>query len=133
MKTRETPPLQGIPYVPGVVRGVLCRGRHQLVAGKLCVLSQRELLELVGTRGAGDALLADQLRGVGILVVDGTPLSHPMIRLLGLGVPTVIVSAAQLSGLTEGVELVLDGATGRVGHPAQGATAVSFGPAVRDG
>jgi len=123
MTTRETPPVEGIPYVPGVVRGVLCRDRHKLVAGKLCILSQRDILEVVGTRGAGDALLAEQLRGVGILAVGGAPLSHPMIRLLGLGVPTVIVSAAQLSGLTEGVELVLDGATGRVAGSAQGAPA----------
>ena len=109
--------------MPGVVRGVLRRGRQNLVAGNLCVLSQPELLAVLGTPHAGDGLLAEQLRGVGILAVGGAPLSHPMIHLLGLGVPTVIVSPAQLSGLGEGVELVLDGATGRVAGPAHAGTA----------
>ena len=93
MTTREMPPVQGIPYVPGVVRGVLRRGRHNLLAGNLCVLSQQELLAAFGTPHAGAGPLAEQLRGVGILAVGGAPLSHSMIRLLGLGVPTVIVSA----------------------------------------
>ncbi len=41
-----------------------------------------------------------------------------MIRLLSLGIPTVIVSARHAQGLTDGDEVSLDGLTGRLASPA---------------
>lgn len=48
----------------------------------------------------------------GMIVVDGAPLSHAMIPLLGSGIPTVIISAEQAALLTDGMELTVDGHSG---------------------
>ncbi len=52
----------------------------------------------------------------GIAVVDGPPLSHPMLRLFGLGRPVVILSAGQAAGLPYDRKVTLDGGTGRLGE-----------------
>jgi phosphoenolpyruvate-protein kinase (PTS system EI component) len=52
----------------------------------------------------------------GILVIDGAPLSHPMIHLLNLGIPAVIISTEQADQLEEGTEIVIDGYNGRLVH-----------------
>jgi phosphoenolpyruvate-protein kinase (PTS system EI component) len=50
----------------------------------------------------------------GIIVIDGAPLSHPMIHLLSLGIPVVIISARDADRLEEDEEIVIDGCQGRL-------------------
>ena len=115
--------IQGTPYVPGLVSGVLQRGTAGLGEGKLCVLSYKEIGWLVHAPQANDEALARKLHGTGIIAVSGAPLSHVMIRLFSLGVPTIIVSNEQLKGVSDGTELVLDGATGLITDPLQAVSA----------
>jgi phosphoenolpyruvate-protein kinase (PTS system EI component) len=50
----------------------------------------------------------------GIIVVDGAPLSHPMIHLLSLDIPVVIIPAGDAERFVEGEEIVIDGSKGRL-------------------
>jgi phosphoenolpyruvate-protein kinase (PTS system EI component) len=50
----------------------------------------------------------------GMLVVDSAPFSHRMIGLLGLGVPTVLITGEQAALLTEGSEYAMDGCSGLI-------------------
>lgn len=93
--------LQGMPYVPGRVRGVVQRGASGDVSGRILVLERT---------GPGPLT---QLPA-GIVVVDGAPFSHAMIPLLGSGVPTIMLDAGQAQDLREGMQVVLNGATGLV-------------------
>jgi phosphoenolpyruvate-protein kinase (PTS system EI component) len=97
--------LQGIPFVPGVARGILRRG-HAVSPDNILVLTQQEL-------GLSEP------RPAGIIVVEGAPLSHPMIRLFGLGIPTVMVTAETATDLEEGREVLIDGTRGRIIWPAK--------------
>ena len=89
----------GMPYVPGTVRGKLQRGMQDNPAGKIVMLEQP---------------LADTFERLpaGFVMVDGAPLSHCLIPLLGSGVPCILISHSQASGLQAGMELILDGTTG---------------------
>jgi phosphoenolpyruvate-protein kinase (PTS system EI component) len=98
--------VQGVPYVPGIGRGRVQFGTGPADAGRILVLSPGEL---PGVR-------ADRLPA-GVIVVGGAPLSHPMIRLLGLGRPTVILGAGEASRLAEGRPVGVDGSSGRVAEP----------------
>jgi phosphoenolpyruvate-protein kinase (PTS system EI component) len=98
--------VQGVPYVPGIGRGRVQFGTGPADAGRILVLSPGEL---PGVR-------ADRLPA-GVIVVGGAPLSHPMIRLLGLGRPTVILGPGQVSRLVEGRPVAVDGSSGRVAEP----------------
>ena len=111
--------IQGTPYVPGLVSGVLQQGSAGLGEGKLCVLSYEEIGRLVHAPQAKDEALARKLHGAGIIAVSGAPLSHVMIRLFSLGVPTIIVSNEQLQGVSFGTKLIMDGATGLITDPLQ--------------
>lgn len=91
-------PIRGLGFVPGVARGKLTRNPT-----------------------AEGVLLADHetLRGLsewpaGFVLVDAAPFSHASIGLLSRGIPTVMVSAGQALQLEEGMEVILDGAGGRV-------------------
>jgi len=117
--------LQGTPYVPGLVSGVLQWGMGGLGAGKLCVLSHKDIGLIVQGPQADEQALARKFHGAGIIAVGGAPLSHSMIRLFSLGVPTVIVSSEQLMGLSDGTPLILDGATGLVSDSSQATSAAS--------
>ena len=119
MKSQRGVCVQGTPYVPGVVNGVLQRGAAGLGEGKLCVLSHTEIGLLVHAPQANDEALARKLRGAGIIAVGGAPLSHVMIRLFSLGVPTVIVSNEQVMDVSDGTKLILDGATGLITDASQ--------------
>ncbi|HUW27193.1 MAG TPA: putative PEP-binding protein [Sulfuriferula sp.] len=90
--------LQASPFAPGHGRGVL---RRSGAPDSLLILAQRELGPILPPCA-------------GLMVVDGAPFSHPMLRLLGLGIPTVLVSAEQAARLPLGAEAVLDGATGLI-------------------
>ena len=89
----------GMPYVPGTARGKLQRGMQGNPAGKIVMLEQP---------------LADtfELLPAGFVMVDGAPLSHSLIPLLGSGVPCILITLSQARGLQAGMELILDGTTG---------------------
>ena len=95
--------LKGMPYVPGFARGVLQRELTGEVSGRILVLGQDDLGSL-------------PMLPAGFIVVEGAPLSHRMIRLFGLGVPTVIISARQSDLLAQGVEVGIDGSSGSIGQ-----------------
>ena len=119
MKSQRGVRVQGTPYVPGVVNGVVQRGTAGLGQGQLCVLSHKDIGSLVHAPQANDEALARKLRGAGIIAVGGAPLSHVMIRLFSLGVPTVIVSNEQVMEVSDGTKLTLDGATGLITDTSQ--------------
>jgi len=93
--------LQAIPFVPGLARGIV----HNGIAG-----------------ASGDSIVVattDQIRALeflvkGAIIIDGAPFSHPMIRLLSLGVPTVIILPEQVGRLSSGLEVIVDGASGLI-------------------
>ena len=89
----------GMPYVPGTARGKLQRGMHGNPAGKIVMLEQP---------------LADtfELLPAGFVMVDGAPLSHSLIPLLGSGIPCILINLSQARELQAGMELILDGTTG---------------------
>lgn len=89
--------LAAIPYAPGQARGILRRGSGE---GVRLVRQQ----EIRGLSGAED----------GLIVVEGAPFSHDMIRLIGLGIPVVMVTQAQADRLPVGEEIWVEGATGEV-------------------
>jgi phosphoenolpyruvate-protein kinase (PTS system EI component) len=91
--------IRATPFVPGRARGVL-RGPGSGAGPGAIVLVKYE--DLAGLGG----------RPEGLVVVDGPPFSHPMIRLLGRGIPSVIVTPAQAAALRIGTELAFDGAQG---------------------
>ena len=93
--------LQATPFVPGTVRGTLRRGCKKVSSDCIHMLTQQELGELDG-------------RPAGIMVIDSAPLSHPMIRLLTLGIPTILISGDTVNKLEEGEEVVIDGFRGTI-------------------
>ncbi len=95
--------LHASPFVPGVATGVLQRRPAASHAGIL-LLPFHALGQLT------------QLPA-GLIIVGGAPLAHPMIRLFGYGIPTVMVSSEQAARLQEGVEVRLDGYTGLISLP----------------
>ncbi len=99
--TRRDIEILGMPYVPGRTRGILRPVSASATDDSIVVLAESDVEKLTGARS-------------GLVVVDGAPFSHAMIRLMGMGVPTVIVSAQQASMLETGREVFLDGATGRI-------------------
>lgn len=52
----------------------------------------------------------------GFIVVEAVPFSHTMIGLLGLGVPTVLISAEQAARLEEDTQLLIDGTHGLINN-----------------
>jgi phosphoenolpyruvate-protein kinase (PTS system EI component) len=93
--------LQVTPFVPGSARGILRRGYEAVSSDSILILTQQEL-------GIFDG------RPAGILVMDGAPFSHAMIRLLTLGIPTVLISSETASDLEAGQEVVIDGFRGTI-------------------
>jgi phosphoenolpyruvate-protein kinase (PTS system EI component) len=89
------------PYAPGTARGRLCRNPEQLSPDCIAMLTQ-------------PALTAIDTTPAGIIVVDGAPLSHSMIRLLSLDIPVVIVSAGNAQRLEDDEDIVIDGCNGRL-------------------
>jgi phosphoenolpyruvate-protein kinase (PTS system EI component) len=100
MKTHNTNVL-GSPYFPGVVVGKLHRGMNGHVSGHIILVREDEVA-LITTLPTG------------LIVVDAAPFSHTMIGLLGLGVPTVLISEQQAELFEEGMELQVDGSSGRI-------------------
>ncbi len=92
--------LQGTPFLPGHAQGCLQRGPGQAPAG-IITLRQDDL------PFAGPAPL-------GVIIVDGAPLSHPLLRLRALGVPMVLLDAAAAAQLPYGETIALDGQSGMI-------------------
>ena len=102
--------ITGMPYFPGVARGSLHRGLAGDVKRCIVMIDERALQ------------IPEQLPA-GLIVVDSAPFSHRMIGLLGLGVPTVLVTAEQSASLDTVDEIVIDGSSGLVTNDLQYATA----------
>lgn len=98
--------LQATPFVPGIARGVLRRASTHKASDSIVVVAQDELKKI-------------DPRPAGIVVVEGAPLSHPMIAVFGMGIPTIIVTRDMAAMLTEGSEVVIDGARGTIVQPVK--------------
>ena len=88
--------IHAIPYIPGTTLDVLGIGAVSATPDGLVLLHWQEIKQLT-TLPAG------------VIVVGYAPLAHPMTRLLGLGVPTVVISAMQAEALQAGQRLMVDG------------------------
>ena len=91
----------GMPYFPGVAVGKLHRGKDGDIEQCIVLITQ-------------DEVAAFTTVPAGIIVVEAAPFSHTMIALLGLGVPTVLISQQQAANLQVGVQLLIDGNSGRI-------------------
>lgn len=91
----------GLPYFPGVTVAKLHKGKDGDIAGRILLVSQDEV-------SACNSLPA------GFIVVEPVPFSHTMIRLLGMGLPTVMISAQQAAILEQDMQLVIDGSSGLI-------------------
>ena len=98
MSSTLVSPVRGMGFVPGVVRGKLTR--NPATSGIL--LADHKILQGMSASPAGCVL------------VDAAPFSHASIGLLSRGIPTVMVGAEEALQLDEGLEVILDGASGRV-------------------
>jgi phosphoenolpyruvate-protein kinase (PTS system EI component) len=85
-------------FVPGIARGQLTRDP----ATKGILLADHKIVRGMSALPAGCVLM------------DAAPFSHASIGLLSQGIPTVIVGAEEASQLREGLEAILDGASGRL-------------------
>jgi phosphoenolpyruvate-protein kinase (PTS system EI component) len=98
----------GSPFVPGRAHGPICRD-VRACRDAVLVVSQAQL-PLVNDRPAG------------LIVINAAPLSHAMIRLLALGIPTVLVANADAARLQEGEPVTVEGENGVI-HTGSGRTA----------
>ena len=96
--------LRGTAFVPGCVSGMLRLGADPADNHSIVMLTQQHIAEL-------------DTRPAGIVIVDGAMLSHPMIRLLTLGIPSVIVSSEDADRLEPGREAFIDGHQGIIIQP----------------
>ncbi len=91
----------GMPYVPGMACGTLQRGLVGDISQKIVLIQQADVEHF-------------QSLPAGFIVIDGAPFSHTLIRLMGFGVPTVIVAEHLVAVLIEGMEVMLDGTSGHI-------------------
>ncbi len=95
-------PIHASPFVPGLTTGVVRRHNDSASCIRLLPFDALEQLSRLPA---------------GLIIIGGAPLAHPMIRLYGYGIPTVIVTAEQAMQLHEGVIVTLDGYSGRISDP----------------
>jgi len=91
----------GMPYFPGEALGKLHSGMNGEITKCIVLLTQDEITSFT-TLPAG------------FIVVEAAPFSHTLIALLGLGVPTVLISAQQAAMLKDGVTLLINGVSGKI-------------------
>ena len=96
--------LRGTAFVPGCVSGMLRLGTEHADNRSIVMLTQQQIASL-------------DVRPAGIVIVDGAMLSHPMIRLLTLGIPGIIVSSEDADRLKPGREAFIDGYQGIIIQP----------------
>lgn len=99
--TRQDIHITGLPYFPGVAVSRLHKGRDGDITDRILLISQYEVSNF-------SALPA------GFIVVESVPFSHAMIGLLGMGLPTVLITAQQAELLDQDMPLVIDGSSGLV-------------------
>jgi phosphohistidine swiveling domain-containing protein len=106
-----------IPFAPAQAQGIVTRNPATAAAESVVVLPPEEISRLV-------------IRPAAVLVIDGAPFSHPMIRLLGLGAPVAIITAAQAAELRADTLLWVDGRRGQVldRAPAEAEAPISWMP-----
>lgn len=108
--------LQATPFAPGVAQGIIHHTLSELAPDSLLVVAQDQLNPF-------ELHTLMRKRPAGLVISDGAPFSHPMIRLLSLSVPVVIVSAQQARALPAGAEALLDGGNGIICAVDEGETA----------
>lgn len=91
------------PFITGVAEGILA-GPEAAGDRNLVLLDYQALRSFNGP-------------AAGLIVVGAAPLSHPMLRLSLLDVPTVLITPEQAETLESGAEYVLDGTHGVVADP----------------
>lgn len=96
--------LRGTAFVPGCVSGMLRLGADRADNHSIVIMTQQQIAAL-------------DTRPAGIVIVDGAMLSHPMIRLLTLGIPSVIISNEDVDRLEPGREAFIDGHQGIIIQP----------------
>ncbi len=101
--------LQAMPFFPGTARGILRRGLESAAPDTILILTQQDLSQFDGSPA-------------GIVVIDGAPFSHPMIRVFGFGIPTVLVTAETAKMLEEGSEVIINGSIGSIKHQEEAST-----------
>jgi phosphoenolpyruvate-protein kinase (PTS system EI component) len=99
--TKDSIHITGLPFFPGMAVGRLQKGNRGDIAGRILLISQREM--------SGYRTLP-----AGFIVVEAVPFSHTMIGLFGLGVPTVMISAEQAGRLKQDTQLMIDGTRGLI-------------------
>jgi phosphoenolpyruvate-protein kinase (PTS system EI component) len=95
-----------MPYFPGVARGRQQRGLAGDISQSIVMIHEQEFQAPV------------QLPA-GLVVVESAPFSHRMIGLLGLGVPTVLITEEQATQLDGVAELMIDGDSGLITNDLQ--------------
>lgn len=96
--------IQAQAYSPGRVKGPIRIGTEAATRDGIVVIEQRELASFAGPCSA-------------LVVVNGAPFSHAMIRVQGHGIPAVIVTTEQAKQLSGDVEMILDGHKGMLFDP----------------
>ena len=91
----------GMGYFPGQALGKLHRGMNGEITQCIVLLRQDEITSF-STLPAG------------FIVVEAAPFSHTLVTLVGLGVPTVLISAQQAATLKNGVTLLINGVSGKI-------------------
>lgn len=97
--------VRAIPFGPGRARGRLCHDPHLCNSDSILVIPYSHLDEVTELPA-------------GLAVVDGAPLSHAMIDIIGQGTPAVILTREEAEALDDGREVVLDGINGIISDPA---------------
>lgn len=92
--------LSAHPFVPGRVRGVLRRGGDAAGAADTLLIA------------TADEVAQTAVKCAGLVLVGGPPMSHSVIRLVGLGIPAVRVVPEQARRLKEGETALIDGSRG---------------------
>ena len=111
------PEIRGAPFAPGQAQGVLRFGPVGAGPNDIVVLRQEEVPAL-------------REPPAGVVLVNAAPFSHPVIQLLGWGVPCVLFTQAELEALEAGMEVIVDGTRGTVVDARDGdATQTGHGPA----
>ncbi len=99
--------IQATPFFPGRASGTLKRDPNRAAKDTILLVTQATV-----SRGLPTAM-------AGLVVVGPAPLSHAMIGLLRLGVPTVLVTHSQAQALVEDTCVCIDGGSGRIGDPGE--------------
>jgi phosphoenolpyruvate-protein kinase (PTS system EI component) len=104
------------PFVPGRVRGVIQHEPKTTRDDAILLVTQAQLDDISGTPAA-------------IIIVDGAPFSHAVIRNLGRGIPVAMLEAEQVASLPEGTAVILDTEQNVITPASPGASFTPWDPA----